>query len=72
MDKTGGILCYSPPRVCRLVVATMVLHNICIQHGLQWESELPVGVEEDEGTLPLDPTYSGNSVHQSVVNTHFN
>ena len=44
MDKTGGSLCYSPGRVCRLVVATMVLHNICVQHGLQWEIESPVGV----------------------------
>ena len=35
MDKTGGTLCYSPERVCRLAVATMVLHNICIDHGLQ-------------------------------------
>ena len=40
MDKTGGTLCYSPEQVCRLPVATMVLHNICIDHGLQWETTL--------------------------------
>ena len=71
MDKTGGSLCYSPGRVCRLVVATMVLHNICIQHGLQWEIESPVGVEEGEVPLPLDPTTSGHSVRQSVVYNYF-
>ena len=37
MDRTGGSLCYSPGRVCKLVLATMILHNICIQHGLQLE-----------------------------------
>ena len=70
MDKTGGSLCYSPGRVCRLVVATMVLNNICIQHGLQWEIESPVGVEEGEVPLPLDPT-SGHSVRQLVVYNYF-
>ena len=71
MDKTGGSLCYSPERVCRLVVATMVLHNICIQHGLQWEIELTGGNEELEVTLDADPTVSGQSVRQSVINDYF-
>ena len=71
MDKTGGSLCYSPERVCRLVVPTMVLHNICIQHGLQWEIELPVGAEEHEVALNIDPTTSGHSVRQSVINNYF-
>ena len=50
----------------------MVLHNICNQHGLQWEIESPDGVEEDEMTLPLDPTSSGHSVRQSVIINYFN
>ena len=37
VDKAGGTLCYFPERVCKLAVATMVLHNICIDHGLHWE-----------------------------------
>ena len=48
MSQTGGSLCYSPEIICHLVVATMVLHNICIQHGLHWKIESPDGVEEDE------------------------
>ena len=39
MDKTGGTLCYTPERVCRLIVATMVLHNVCIDYNLQWASD---------------------------------
>ena len=71
MDKTGGTLCYSPERVCRLAVATMVLHNICIDHGLNWETAdiLP---EEDDTTIdPPDTTLSGNMIRQSVVADYF-
>ena len=47
----------------------MVLHNICIQHSLQWEIESPDGVEEDEMTLPLDPTSRGHSVVNQLLVT---
>ena len=49
----------------------MVLHNICIQHGLQWEIELHVGAEEHKVALHVDPTTSGQSVRQSVINNYF-
>ena len=65
MDKTGGTLCYSPERVCRLAVATTVLHNICIDHGLQWENY--VITEEDDIIDRPDTTISGNIVLQSVI-----
>ena len=69
MDKTGGTLCYYPERVCRLAVATMVLHNICIDHGLQWEND--VITEEDDIIDPPDTTISGNIVRQSVISDYF-
>ena len=34
MDKTGGTLCNSPEKNCKIIIATMVLHNMCIDHGL--------------------------------------
>ena len=37
MDKTVGTLCYLPNRACRSVVATMVSHDICIDHNLIWQ-----------------------------------
>ena len=37
MDKTGGTLYYLPDRVHRSVVATIVLHNIYIDHNLIWQ-----------------------------------
>ena len=67
MYKTGGTLCYSPERVCRLAVATIVLHNICIDHGLQWENDV---ITEDI-IDPPDTTISGNIVRQSVISDYF-
>ena len=71
MDKTGGALCYSPGRTCRLAVATMVLHNICIDHGLQWETDIPT--EEDYHIDPADTTsLFGTMVRQPVITDYFN
>ena len=66
MDKTGGTLCYSPERVCRLAVATMVLHNICIDHGLQGEVDF-VKQEDEIIAAPDETTHSGNTVRLSVI-----
>ena len=34
LDKSGGTLLYSAEKTCRLVMATAVLHNICIKEKL--------------------------------------
>ena len=62
MDRTGGSLCYSPGRVCKLVLSTMILHNLCIQHGLQLEQELLIEIEEDPEIVPHDSTTSGQAL----------
>ena len=72
MDKTGGTLCYTPERTCKLVVATMMLHNICILHRLQLEQELFIDIQEDDEVFPHDPASSGQVIHQSVINEYFN
>ena len=70
MDKTGGTLYYSPGRVCRLAVATMILHNICIDNGLQ--GEVDIITEADDIVAPSDATtLSGNIVRQSVETDYF-
>ena len=62
--------CYSPERVCRLAAATMVLHNICIDHGLQGEVDFVT--QEDEIIATTDETtHSGNTVRLSVVADYF-
>ena len=73
MDKTGGTLCYLPDRVCRSVVATMVLHNICIDHNLIWQID-PI---EQESIIAADVhppdsvTYSASSIRNSVITNYF-
>ncbi|OXA40897.1 putative nuclease HARBI1 [Folsomia candida] len=41
MDKTGGYSCYRPSKVCKLIVSSVALHNICVTH------QIPI-LEEDE------------------------
>lgn len=35
IDQSGGILCYTPDKVCKIVIACAILHNICIKHRLK-------------------------------------
>ena len=72
MDRTGGALCYIPDRVCRLVITTMVLHNICIDHGISWETEFVPEIEEIQDGIPIDLITSGQLVRQSVIEEYFN
>ena len=48
------------------------VHNICIEHGLHWESEFDVNGEEDEETILHDSTTSGTAVRKSVVDQYIN
>ena len=65
MDKTGDTLCYSPERVCTLIITTMVLHYICIDHGIQWQvPEIANDVEPIEFFSPDAITPSGQIVRQ--------
>ena len=70
--KTGGTLCYTPERVYILVIATMVLHNLCIYHSLQWNLRM---VKEDSSTADIYPTdattFSGSIVRKSVIANYF-
>ena len=71
MHRTGGTLCYNPDRVCRLVIATMVLHNICINHSISWESEILPEIEDIHDGISIDPVSSGQLVRQSVIEEYF-
>ena len=32
--QNKGPLSYSPEKICEIIIANMLLHNICINHGL--------------------------------------
>ncbi|XP_021953672.2 putative nuclease HARBI1 isoform X1 [Folsomia candida] len=46
MHKSGGDLCYEPAKVCKLITASVVLHNYCVNFGI------PL-LDEDEHQLEL-------------------
>ena len=37
LDDSGGILCYTPQKVCQITMACCVLHNLCLDAGIQLE-----------------------------------
>lgn len=34
LDSKGGTLLYAPEKVCRIILACCVLHNVALKHGL--------------------------------------
>ncbi|KAJ8016317.1 hypothetical protein DPEC_G00005940 [Dallia pectoralis] len=34
LDRTGGMLLYHPDKVCRIILACGVLHNVAHRHGI--------------------------------------
>ena len=48
VDKTGGTLCYTPERVCKIILA--LCYNMCINHDLSTDINI-----DEEHTLDIDP-----------------
>jgi len=77
IDKTGGYLLYSPRKVCNIVLATAVLHNIRRNLKLP-EDETFTAAEEDDSENDIDPnleenaiTLEGHRVRNKIIQTHF-
>ena len=66
IDKHGGSLCYSPERVCKLIVSPY----FCLDHGLQIE------YEDLEPEIPSDlvetDSDNGVNVRQELIANYFN
>ena len=63
MDKTGGSLCYSPERICKLILSSMILHNYCLQIDIEnLESDIP-STETDY----TDLANTGNLVRKDTI-----
>ena len=71
MDKTGGTLCYSPERCCRIIIATMVLHNLCINHGLLIEIETFVDEPTPDTDYLQEPSENGMLMRETIVTEFF-
>ena len=47
LDTAGGKLLYAPEKVCKIIMACCVLHNIAITHGIPVRAEAAPQPEED-------------------------
>ncbi|KAK0140608.1 putative nuclease HARBI1 [Merluccius polli] len=55
LDRSGGMLLYHPEKVCRIVQACGVLHNIAHRHGVPLH-------EAEESSFPLNPVWFSSTV----------
>ena len=68
--QNRGFLSYSPEKCCKIIMATMVLHNICINHGL----DTVIDTVDETIDDTITPHSSGNGVlmrQEILVSTFF-
>ncbi|XP_071483870.1 putative nuclease HARBI1 [Diadema antillarum] len=64
LDSSGGVLCYSPERVCKIIMSCCVLHNICMERRLP----LPdvINLPHQEAPADVDPQHPNNDHHSGL------
>ena len=53
LDATGGELTHDPTKCCKIIVACMILHNICADGNIPIDDEVDVELENNEQDLGL-------------------
>ncbi|KAI2656566.1 hypothetical protein H4Q32_029768 [Labeo rohita] len=68
LDRTGGMLLYCPNKVCCIVLACGVLHNITHRHGIPL-GEVVALVPDDPDPEPvyMQPNQQAIQAHQRVI-----
>ena len=64
LDTAGGRLLYAPEKVCRIILACCVLHNLGMAHGVP----TPPGAEpqpDGDGDAPLNAGAPGRAAVQA-------
>jgi len=67
LDKTGGMLLYSPQKACRIVLACSVLHNVANTRGVpppQVEADMD---EPDPGPPNIRPNAAALQLRLEVI-----
>ena len=71
IDHTGGRLCYTPLKACKIAMCCFILHNLCRKHKMPMMHErtpLPAAIEIapiEEDTEGADS--QGRSVRAAIV-----
>ncbi|XP_054717504.1 putative nuclease HARBI1 [Uloborus diversus] len=65
LHSSGGILMYTPAKVCRIIMACAVLHNMCITQNDHWDDDSPdpKDVSEEEDDIDRSWGTDGTSLH---------
>ena len=70
IDRSGGVLQYTPERACKIITCAFILHNICIMYRLP----IPDIPDDDdpEGDVPVPaPCNTGMQVRQDLIRRRF-
>lgn len=54
LDASGGRLLYDPEKVCQIILACCVLHNLCLNNGIELREEEMRMDLDDHPPLPAD------------------
>lgn len=67
LSSTGGTLQYRPEKVCRIILACCVLHNLAIRQGVPLQ-ELPRPDDPMPDAVPLPPpNAAGLQTRQRII-----
>lgn len=72
IDHTGGMLCYTPEKASKIIMACFILHNICRRKNIQDSScEIDDNSSENGDVNDTDSVATdadGISIRQEIVN----
>lgn len=80
LDRSGGAMLYSPPKVCQIIVVCCILHNIATRAGLPMDVDLHPEEHGNEDSdddqeppahLPHVRADEGRHVRQNIVTHYF-
>ncbi|XP_062588934.1 putative nuclease HARBI1 [Saccostrea cucullata] len=70
MDTSGGTLQFSPKRTCNIIVATAVLHNICVENRVPEPQGRPV-INDGNDCVYHGTLNDGNDNRRQLIEARF-
>ncbi|KAK0145034.1 putative nuclease HARBI1 [Merluccius polli] len=67
LDRSGGMLLYHPEKVCRIVQACGVLHNIAHRHGVPLHEVMALPDDPDPGPNNAQPNAEAIRTRQQLI-----
>ncbi|KAM4691050.1 putative nuclease HARBI1 [Rhinophrynus dorsalis] len=72
LDKSKGVLLYTPEKVCKIFFVCCILHNIALNENLELELNEGYGEQEEINTEPFEEdTDDGRVLRAELIRDHF-